>query len=195
MPSPFSIISRTALLWLVLLTGQLLAQESALSAGIWYTGANPDFKPFETGYGFAANLEYQTESQFFGRLEIDMTEFRASGPEVGRTEVSDWLEYGIGYQLDSLLKGLYIYASYTDVSATGRDDLHGTGIHLGYQWHWSEKLSSSFQVGQIDTGFFDVQMQVRLNYHLDDNLSVGLRLRDHHDWDLTSYQLGISYQF
>ena len=167
---------------------------SASSIGIWHSSANPDWKPFDTGTGWAATLDYDVTENLFARVNYYDTSFRASGPEVGRREVNNWSEYGLGYSLGAIFDGLYVYASYTDVS-TINGALDGPGIHLGYRYKFAEDWSGFIQVGQIDTGFFDVQLEVQLQYQITEDLNLAVGLRDHHDWDMTNYHVGLSWDF
>ena len=174
----------------------VLSCQSGLNAteiGIWHSSANPDWKPFDTGTGWAITYKHDVSDALFARVNYYDTSFRASGPEVGQTEVNNWTEYGLGYSLDSFFNGLYVYGSYTDVSAAS-GPLNGPGIHIGYFYQFAEHWSGFIQVGQIDTGFFDVQLEFQMHYQLSDNLNLALGLRDHHDWDMTNYHVGVVWQ-
>lgn len=166
----------------------------ATELGVWHSSANPDWKPFDTGTGWAVTFKYDVTDDFFTRVNYYDTSFRASGPEVGFVEVNNWTEYGLGYSLDALLDGLYVYGSYTDVS-TIDGALDGPGIHVGYFYEFADDWSGFLQVGQIDTGFFDVQLEFQLQYQLTNNLNLALGLRDHHDWDMTNYHVGVVWEF
>ena len=169
----------------------LPATTQATEAGLWYTGANPDFKPFSTEYGFGITLYEPISDDAAITLLHNETDFNPSGPLVGRLQVDSWTELAYQYALDS---NFYVSATYTTV-ATNAETLDGLGIHIGYQFDWSDALSSTIQFGQIDTSFKDYQLVGALNYQLADNVEIAFKLRDYHDWDFTAYEAGLIYSF
>ena len=179
---------------LILLISCMPFSTAASEIGFWYSAANPDFKPFDTEYGWALTLEHDVSEDWFVRFNHYDTNFQASGPRVGGVRVEYWQEFGAGYNLDNLIENLYVYASYSEISTTG-ESLDGPAIHLGYRTQWSKEWSGFVQVGQLDTGFFDVQLEAQLQYQLNDAFSVAIGLRDHHKWDMTNYHLGVKWQF
>jgi hypothetical protein len=161
--------------------------------GLWYTGANPDYKPFKTKHGLALTYERAFRQDYFARLYFNETDFTASGPEVGFENITSWTELGFGVEHD-ILPGLYSYYSYTDVQSEDTS-FDGFGIHVGYRWHWNQEWHSLIQVGHLDTGFSDIQLIGKLNYQFHPSASFSLAIKDHADWDLTSYEAGVVYRF
>jgi len=182
------IASITALLF----CSKLLATDSEV--GLWYTGANPDYKPFESEYGFAFTISSQYDSGLFSKLLHNDTDFRASGPEVGGVQIQSWTEVGMGYTFPEQWGNFYSYLSYSSIDSA-LTSYSGLGIHLGYEKHWSKSWRGLIQFGYIDTDFHDFQLEGQLFYQLNDDFSVNLGLRDYHDWDYTSYEAGITYYF
>ena len=162
--------------------------------GLWYSGANPDYKPYPTEHGLAISLESQLDNKFFVRLKHDTTEFLGSGPEVGGEQFNSWTEVGVGYALNDWLKGLYTYVSYTSVDGES-ETIDGPGVHLGYQWQWNKQWSSRIQVGHLDTEIDDIQLEGQLNYQFADSFQLSIALQDHSDWDYTFYKVGVLYRF
>ena len=179
---------------LLLLVSSLSISSQASEIGLWYSAANPDFKPFDTEYGWALTLEHDVTDDWFVKFNHYDSDFQASGPRVGGLRVDYWQEVGAGYNLDHLFENLYVYASYTQISTTG-EDLDGPAIHLGYRTEFSKEWSGFIQVGQLDTGFFDIQLEIQMQYQLNDALCIAFGLRDHHKWDMTNYHLGVKWQF
>ena len=184
-----ALMKRTLLtVYLVCITSFFTLTTKASEIGLWYTGANPDFKPFSTDYGFGLTLEYELTEEGALHLLYNETDFNPSGPIVGLIQVNSWTE--LAYQ-HLLTDDFYIMASYTSVATTG-ETLDGFGLHVGYHFQWSDVLSANIQFGQIDTTF---KLQGTLSYTLIDNLQLAFKLRDYHDWDYTAYEAGIVYNF
>ncbi len=181
-------------LFILLVLCCLSAPVTASIIGLWYSAANPDYKPFETGYGWAITLEQYLSDDWQLKYNHYETDFPGSGPEVSGIDIETWQEFGVAYDLDEVLEGLYLYASYTEVTATDQS-LTGPGYHIGYRLHWSNGWSGFIQVGEVDTGFFDIQLEAQAQYQWTKNLSLAIGLRDHHKWDMTNYHLGLKWQF
>lgn len=182
-------------IWLCLIGySSILFASDKQQLGLWYTGSNPDYKPFQTEHGVAVSYDYFNDASLMFKFKHNDTDFLGSGPEVGGVSFTSWTELGAGYQLNSILNGLYVYASYTSVQSD-QGDFNGPGIHVGYNVQLTQNIDARIQVGQIDTNFFDVQLEGQLNYQFSDSFAVSFALRDHHDWDHTSYQVGALYRF
>ncbi len=176
---------------LLLLSNSLLAQNQM---ELLYTGANPDYKPFETTYGFSITGEYDFDNGLFLSGFYNETDFLASGPEVGNVNVESWLETGIGYAFDHEWGQFYSLITFESITAE-HHTYEGFGAHFGYRKDWSENWSTVLQFGYLDTEFHDFQLQAKVNYKISDNFAVTLGLRDYDDWDYTSYEVGIVYRF
>lgn len=175
----------------VLLTILITPLTRASELGFWYTGANPDYKPFSTDYNFGLTWEQQLTDDSAFSLMYNDTDFNPSGPVVGSIRVNSWVEVGYEY---FLAEDLYVMASYTTVDTTrGTED--GFGIHIGYDIDWTDSLYSSLQFGLIDTGFSDYQLIGSLNYELTEQFEIAFKLRDYHEWDYTSYEFGVIFSF
>lgn len=181
--------------YLLLSVALLIAQPSELvkasEIGLWYTGANPDYKPFSTDYGFGLTWEQSLTDTSSLSLLYNETDFNPSGPVVGRLIVKSWTELAYRHQLDG---DFYIAGSYTSADTTG-GTYDGLGIHVGHSIQWTKHLSSKIQVGHIDTKFSDYQLEGSLTYQLSDDIKVALKLRDFHEWDYTAYEAGFLYSF
>ena len=175
----------------LLLNIQLIADTEL---AVLYTGSNPDYKPFDSGYGYTISGQYDFENGLFLSGFYDATDFKASGPEVGSVNVEDWLQTGIGFQFENGYGHFYSLITYDSISAINHS-YDGFGAHFGYLFNLTEKLEGTVQVGYINTGFDDIQLEGRLNYHLTDSFLITLRLRDYDVWDMTSYGGGFIYRF
>ena len=159
-----------------------------------YSGANPDYKPFETTYGYSITGEYDFDNGLFVSGFYNETDFLASGPEVGKVEVESWLEAGIGYAFNHDWGQFYSLITFESITAKLKT-YEGFGAHFGYRKDWSENWSTVLQFGYLDTDFHDFQLEAKVNYKIAENFAVTLGLRDYDDWDYTSYEAGIAYRF
>ncbi len=182
----------TSLLWLCLLTGNIAYAEDHIT--LLYTAANPDWKLFETTYGYSLTGEYDFDNGLFISGFYNETDFRASGPEVGNVNVQDWTQAGIGYAFDHEWGHFYSLITFESIKAE-HNTYEGSGAYFGYQKNFAENWTANVQFGYLDTEFHDFQMEGKLIYNISDNIAVTLGLRDYHDWDYTSYETGIRYQF
>jgi len=181
-----------AFVLLCLLTTHCTFAENHFS--LLYTGANPDYKPFKSTYGYAVAGEYNFENGLFVSGFYNDTDFMASGPEVGGVNVKSWTEVGVGYAFDHEWGQFYSLITFESIDAE-HNTYEGAGAHFGYRNNFAENWTGIMQFGYLDTEFHDFQMQGKLIYNLTNNLALSLGLRDYHDWDYTSYEAGIRYQF
>ncbi len=159
-----------------------------------YTGANPDWKPYDTGYGFAIAGEYDFDNGLFVKGFYNDADFTGSGPEVGGKNITSWLETGIGYAFKNQWGQFYTLITYENAEAK-LTTFEGAGAHFGYRNDFAENWAAILQFGVIYTEFHDSQIEAKLIYNLSENFAITLGLRDYGEWDLTSYEAGISYYF
>ena len=169
----------------------LLAQTQV---SLLYTSANPDWKPFETGHGFAIAGEYDFDNGLFVQGFYNNADFMGSGPEVGGENFTSWLEAGIGYAFKNQWGQFYTLITYESVKSE-LTTFDGAGAHFGYRNDFADNWAAILQFGVINTDFQDYQIEAKLIYDISDNFAITLGLRDYADWDLTSYEAGISYYF
>ncbi len=172
--------------------GSTLFAQTQIS--LLYTAANPDWKPFETGYGFAIAGEYDFDNGLFVKGFYNDADFTGSGPKVGGENITRWLEAGIGYAFKNQWGQFYTLITYESAEAE-LTTFEGAGAHFGYRNDFAENWTAILQFGVIYTEFYDNQLEAKLIYNLSDNFAITLGLRDYDEWDLTSYEAGINFYF
>jgi len=179
------------LLGTLLFSTQLIADSEV---SILYSAANPDYKPFESTFGYALNGQYNFENGLFVSGYFNETDFKASGPLVGGVDVNSWSEVGIGYSFDHDLGQFYTLITFESID-TELKTYDGYGAHFGYRNNFVQDWTGVVQLGYIDTEFDDWQLIGKLYYSLTDNLSLTLGIRDYNNWDYTNYEAGVVFRF
>lgn len=173
------------------ISNSLVAQDQI---ELLFTGANPDYKPFESTYGYSITGEYDFSSGLFLSGFYNETNFLASGSKVGNVNVQSWLETGIGYAFDHEWGQFYSLLTFESIAAEHRT-YEGFGAHFGYRKDWATNWSTVLQLGYLDTDFHDFQLQAKVNYKIADNFAITVGLRDYANWDYTSYEAGLVYRY
>ncbi|PCJ50944.1 MAG: hypothetical protein COA74_00280 [Gammaproteobacteria bacterium] len=179
------------LLGTLLLSSTLFA-DSEIS--ILYSSANPDYKPFESTFGYALSGQFNFENGLFVSGYFNETDFKASGPFVGNVDVTSWSEVGIGYSFAHKWGQFYSLITFEKID-TEFKTFDGYGAHFGYRNDFAKDWTGVIQLGYIDTDFTDWQLIGKLFYSVSDTLSLTFGIRDYDNWDYTNYEAGVVFRF
>lgn len=168
-----------------------------------YADQNPDFGPFEN----------EKANVLLGNIEIDTHVFLSfryqdgSGQLPINQETDKWYSYGIGFN-QYITKNLAAYVSYEQnkVEGSGQfDSISGPQYNIGLRytlndWYFGLELGyndvfdNKYVVGShsIDG---EIIATYEAAYSFYNNFAVVLRIRDTADLDLTSYEVGLRYNY
>ena len=155
---------------------------------------NPDYSPFENGHGFSLMASKTLLSSLFIEGQYIKAKIKVGGDLQSR-ELTDWWHLGTFLKTDlssklHLIGGVALQGTHL----AGQNE-SGFSLQVGFRSLPFKRLEFNMRVGYLDLFIKDLQTIIEANYHLTDNFSIALRIRDYADWDYSSYEGGIRYNF
>ena len=155
---------------------------------------NPDYSRFENGQGFSLAVSKTLSSIFFVDGRYTKAHIRVGGDIQGR-EITDWWHLGMFLRNDLTSRFHVVGGVALQGTKLAGDNESGFSVQLGLRSLPFERVEVNVSIGYLDLVIEDFQTIIEANYRLTENLSIGVRIRDYADWDYSSYEGGVRYNF